>query len=190
MAFSPSVFFSFAASTNIDARHFIESSSKAELKSSEKHKMIFFHFYRNQRSKYADSSPPDITHWGLFVSVSIHILIRETKNASSMSLQECSNGFMSEKHFLRISYHSATILSHNKSAVFKVFLFHSFFVKLYMERDWEFVITILTYSLFPPPPPLAVVYRGQFGVARLPSPPSTPRGFSSCCFVNLSSTSN
>lgn len=58
-----------------------------------------------------------------------------------------SNGFMSEKHFSRIPYHPSTILSRQKISRFQSFLlFHSFFVKIYKKRDWEVLITILTYS--------------------------------------------
>lgn len=57
------------------------------------------------------------------------------------------NGFMSEKHFSRIAYHPSTILSRLKICRFQTFLlFHSFFVKTYKKRDWELLITILTYS--------------------------------------------
>lgn len=82
------------------------------------------------------------------------------------NVKECSNGFMSDKHFLQSSYHEPTI-AYQRQQIDRFQSFSLLFTRFSwkcLKRDWELVITILTYSFFSVVG--LVVYRGHFSVAR------------------------
>ena len=102
-------------------RHFIESSSRARVwKGTNDFFSIAIVVWI---CWFPPNPPPSEPSRVVYQFQSIIFQSGRREISSLVSLQECSNGFMSEKHFSQIPYHPATILSRQQICRFQSFSF-------------------------------------------------------------------